>query len=340
MRAVAALVLLLLTIHANAGETTFGPFVTGPRDPSFAVAFGSEGMLAAWSQLDPASNVALIHTALFDLDGNRIGPIHKLPTVGLGVPATSPAITTDGTSFFVAWIERDPYRYSGRSDAGVFTDGTGQPIEKPRRLGAASTVTPAVIWDGVEFRFHEKSQRVPFATPWVNGWVDWASYQPPIHCGMTCYGPPERPLYILHWSVISHDWIRSGKFQARGYLAAGPAVTAQEDDLLLVWSSPSGLEALRIVDGFAGTTFSLPNPIAADVTPAMAGSLVVFEKKNDIYGSIVDGDRFIQPFVITDTEEHEGSPRVYQIGERRYLVTYTRAAGHGTISMVFNILDL
>ena len=342
MHAIAVLALL-------AAQHIYGPFEAGPRDRAPVVAAAPHGLLIAWSEIESGARVASIHTALFNHDAQRIGPVHKLASTRANVHATTPAIVTDGEKFFVAWLERDRHGHIAREVAGVLTDGTGSPLRGTESFGAAVAGAPSLVWFGLEYRlFGEKNysispagdvkivnfgvtpQRVPFATPDANGWIDWSTEPAGRPCISFCGGIlPSPPASHFDFAIVTRDWIRSGRIRETGYhVGTAPVVEATENDLFVVWSTPHGLKAQRIDDGHAARSFTLADPRARDAALSMAGSLVVFDSGFDIFGTIVTGDSFGSIFPISTGEELDSQPRVVRVGEHRYLVTWLRNGAH------------
>lgn len=325
-----------------AAQLSYGPFVSGPRDHSFAVSVAPHGMLVAWSEIPENETYAAIHVGLIDFDGQLISPIRTLAPFATEVHVTSPQIATDGERFFVIWIERDRSSWLPARVAGTIVDSSGAPFGNTINLGRAGEGTPALVWNGLTFRVdfqashsvtphgvatrlpgEPATQRVPFATPEANGWVDWSDGRAmPCYMGPGCYGHPGTQVYQLQWTVLSSNWFRTGAHNETGYVGGRPAVLAQEDDLLVIWRDPRGLLGMPIVDGRAQRTFRL-TLTRQPSEPAAAESLVVFETGGDIYGvPIVEGRAFGEPFAITTTKEFETLPRVYLVGPNRYLVTW------------------
>lgn len=357
-----AIILLFAATTAAAqvvdtAEQTFGPWDSGPQSPP-ALAVTPNGLLLAWSEVDPVTRLAMIRIAPLDFALRQTGPAHTFASLRTNQHATTPSIATDGTTFFVAWVERDPYTYKPRNVSGVLTGTTGAPIGATETLGSAGDAAPALIWTGLEYRYfgaasHAISplgavtvvnrknapQRVPFATPDANGWVDWVVYVPPRMCGFGCHmSPPSRPVYILTWDVVTPEWIRTGSVREHDTVAEAPAVTADGKNVLIVWSDPSAMKAFRIIDGEATEMFRLADKRAIEAKPAVAGSLVVFEHKRNIFGSIVTGNSFGPVFPISDGPEDDSTPGVHAIGHDRYLVSYVRDFG-GSISFVTRIVN-
>ena len=299
----------------------------------------------AWSEIEPGARVASIHTALFDHEARRIGPVHKLASTRANVHATTPAIATDGETFFVAWLERDRYALTAREVAGVLTDGTGRQLRGTESFGPAVPGAPSVAWFGLEYRlfgaashsispagdarivnFGVAAQRAPFATPDANGWIEWSADPPRIPCFFLCGGIVFPPAWNLDFAVVTREWIRSGRIREIGQPpAVAPVVDASENDLLAIWTNSQGLKAQRIVDGEPGPSFTLPDPRARDAAAlSMAGALVVFESGFDLYGTTVTADAFGPIFPISTGEAFDQLPNVRRVGEHRYLVTWLR----------------
>lgn len=320
------LVALLLTVSAAAqtvdpNEISFGPFIPGPRDPSIGLAGAPHGILLAYSELDPATNVSVIRTVLLNHDGRQIGEVNTLAPVRANWPATSPNVVTDGTTFFVGWIERDPYNYTPRSSSGVRTDPRGKPAEPTRHLKGAE---PTVVWNGVDYELHETSLgRVPFATPQANGWVDWTQRVPGTYLSFGG-SRPTRP-FTIKWHILTADGVTEGVFADMNRFGSQPAVSAEGDDLLIIWRAGTALRGMRVVDGERKSLFEKDLDDISD--PALAGSLVVFEKGGRIYGSLVDGDSFRAPFPISDGFGADSAPKVHHFGPDIYLVTWVRDHG-------------
>ena len=349
MRLAAAFVFLFATAAGaqivEEHEQTYGPFEPGPKDRAPAIAAGPAGLLLAWSEIDPAADVAVIHTTLLNYDAEKIGPIHKLPVRNRKMHATTPVVAGDGSNYFVAWLERERWSEVAREVSGVLVDRFGKPLAEPVFLGTAVEGSPALVWNGLEYRvfgdasyavdlqgsanvvhFGYAPRRAPFATPWGNGWVDWSN-ESRTACTPTffflCF-PRLIRNYHLDWSILTPEYIRTGRLTESGYTSRAPVVTAEEDDLLVVWGTTQGLKAARIENGETVRTFQLVDGRAADASPSLAGSLVVFDLLGDVFGVVIDGDTFGQVFTIADGGEWNSSPRVHIAGPGRYLVTYLR----------------
>lgn len=321
MKTIATVLTLLLAVTVAAqtvepAEQVYGPFVPGPRDPSFSVAVAPHGMLLAWSEVDPGTGLAVIHTALLDLDARAVAPIRKIAPFRGSYPATNPQVVTNGDTFFLTWLERDRYNYKPRGISGVTLDAAGEPTSQARGFGAVS----------------ESPRRVPFATPQANGWVDWSD-----DC-VWCRHHDAR--YQLDWTVITSEWIRTGSRIDFDYAGSAPAVTAAGNDLLIVWSTDTGLKAFRVTDGKAEDAFLLHHPDAAGTAPSMADSFVVFARGGDVYGSIITGDEFGPPFPISTGPALDDLPRVYAVGGNRYLVTYVRETHPAAVSLAGRFVSL
>jgi hypothetical protein len=339
--------LLFVAATAAAQELSYGPVEPGPRDHSFAAAVAPHGVLLAWSEIDRATKLSAIRTALFDFDLKLAGPVHTLPAPTKNVHATTPAVATDGEGFFVAWIERNRYTETAQLVAGAPVDRNGRPAGESRIFGAAVASSPALVWDGLTYRlygdetyfitpdgtpgrdFGSAPRRVPFTTPEANGWVDW-TYQPRrpgFPCFVFCGGIPLNPAppsYTLEWVVVTPDWIRTGSHRELDYEAFAPAVAARDNDLVIAWSTPKGLSAIRVEDGVETAHFVLNDDRAKEITPSIAESLLVFHKDADVFGTVIRGIRFGPVFPISRSHEWDWLPRAYLAGENRYLVTWVR----------------
>lgn len=356
MRLFAALALALTTSLAaqtvETTEQTYGPFTPGPEN-AMALAAAPQGLLLVWSEIAPGTDLARIHTGLLGFDGRLNGEIHVLPATRSDLHAVAPAVTTDYDRFFIAWRERSAADNRGARVSGMILDRSGAPTGELYDFGAAVDGAPAVLWDGLTFRVYgnetykikpddgtvtrsrgQAPRRVPFATPDMNGFVDWRSIEGDRRCvyAWTC-SPVD--LYSLSWSILTHTTSRFGGQWFSGYTSAAPAVVAEGKDLLIVWSTSRGLAGLRFHDGRKlGDPFTLKNVLAERTAPAMAGPLVVFAKDGNVYGSLVGEKSFGQPFPISADGEWDTLPRVYHVGTDRFLVTYVREHAPGSVSLV------
>lgn len=368
MRVIAAALALFVCTTAGAqtvetAEVIYGPFEPGPRDRA-AVAVAAHGMLVAWSEIDPGSRVATIHTALHDFDARRIGPVHTLPSTRANVHASTPAIATDGNRFFVAWLERDRHATAPQDVAGTLVDGNGMPLRGSEGFGAAMAGAPSLIWNGIDYRlfgtgnhavsadgavrivsFGVTPQRVPFANPDANGWIDWANERvrvvvPPCPFSFCFPGLPPRPEYVLDYAILTGDWIRTGRLRYTGSFGSAPVVAMNGNDLLVLWTNPQGLQAQRIDDGEAGATFNLADKRIADAVLSMAGSLIVFEYQYDIYGVLLNGNSLGPIFPISSgADDFDTLPLVTAAGPNRYLVTFLREAESRNVELVHRFID-
>jgi hypothetical protein len=314
-----------------------GPYNAAPRDQSFALAHGPEGMLLAWSEVDPETQLAVVRTMLLGRDGKPAGPIHTLPPSRENVHATSPDIAGDGSSFFIAWMHRDRYRLEPQNLGGILTDVRGAPAGNSFGLGPAVSGTPRVFFTGLEYRafgaasyaivdgapkiIHHGSapQRVPFANPDANGWVAWRTIVE-ICCGLSYWFTTY--YHSLEWSILTDSGVRTGAVRRNGVITGSPAVSADGKDLLIVWGTRTAVSGLRVVNGKAGDVFARNADLDPGTSPSIAGNLVVFEQHGDLWGMLVDAG-FNQPFLISGSGAREESPRLLQAGENRWFIAYT-----------------
>lgn len=361
MRLLAALALAVTTTLAaqtvETTEQTYGPFTPGPEN-AMALAAAPQGLLLVWSEIDPGTGLARIHTGLLGFDGRLIGEIHVLPALRPDLHAVGPEVTTDYDRFFVAWRERIADDKRGARVAGMILDRSGAPSGELYDFGGAVEGAPAVLWDGLTFHVYgsetykikpdgtvtrargQAPRRVPFATPDMNGFVDWRSIEGDRRC-IYIWSCSPVDAYALTWTTFTHTTSRYGSMWLRGYTSAAPAVVAEGKDLLIVWSTNRGLAGLRFHDGNRlGDPFTMKNDLAEKTAPAMAGSLVVFARDGNVYGTVVDDKSFGPPFPISADGEWDTLPRVHLVGKDLYFVTYVREHAPGSISLAGRFVNL
>ncbi|HYR28090.1 MAG TPA: hypothetical protein VEU30_06460 [Thermoanaerobaculia bacterium] len=347
VRAIALALLLAGGIHAQTVdpfEQTYGPYTPGVRDRTIALSATPQGILLAWTEVvEPGTQQSEIHTGMLDFDAKLTGPIRRIAPSRPGVPMTNPAIGTDFNGFFISWAELSPVNYDPKSIAGVITDPFGHPVSPVRRYGPWLTGQPQVIFNGIEYRLYGEQtyliapdgsvidrrgggmNRIPFATPEANGWVDWR--------GTIQFGTGRRPLLELGTTVLTYDDDHRDSFDVRNAFGP-PAVFAEGRDVLIVWGSDTGLGAVRILDGVRGRAFAYEDPAARGAEPAVAGNLVVYQNDDgDIYGSVLTANAFGTPFPISTGSDWDTTPRVLAVGYGRYLVAYVREHGNGQVSL-------
>lgn len=130
----------------------------------------------------------------------------------------------------------------------------------------------------------------------------------------------------IHVALLNHpDWVRSGRIRETGFNARAPAVVADGDDFLIIWSTPRGLKAQRIEDGELRQQPSIhPDRLTFDASISAAGSLVVFDSDADVFGTVIGGDGFGPVVPIAAGDDFDAQARVLRVGEQRYLVTWIR----------------
>ena len=133
LRGLLAFLTVLIAVSATAQvvsstEQSYGPY-TRPLDgyqPALAVA--QDGILLAWSEVVAPHKEPQIRTGMLDFHGRLVSPI---TTIESEWRATSPIVTSDGTSFRLQYLDGDvPF--------AVEVDARGIPMGSPRR-------TPRVI---------------------------------------------------------------------------------------------------------------------------------------------------------------------------------------------------
>jgi hypothetical protein len=360
MRLLSALLLLITTSLAaqtvDTTEQTYGPFAPGP-DSSMAVAAAPQGLLLAWSEVEPATGRARIHTGLLGFDGRLMGGIHVLPALDESRDAIEPAVTTDYDRFFIAWRERTPGDDRSQRQAGMILSREGAAFGELYDFGGAVEGSPAILWDGLVFRVYggetfkvrpdgavsrtrgQAPRRVPFATPDMNGWVDWDTND--RRCNPVVWFCNPLDYYRLNWSILSATGTRTGSLTQWGYTGGAPAVVADGKNLLIVWSTERGLAGQRLsARSREGDPFNLRSTLAARSTVAMAGTLAVFESGGNIYGTVVAEESFGTPFPISADGEWDTRPGIQLVGKDRYLVTYIREHAPGSVTLVGRFVSL
>lgn len=147
----AALVLAAATI-VWPEEQSYGPYLR-PDDGRHALAVARSGVLLAWSEREKPFAPARIRVALLSRGAQLISPISILPVSRESADGIRPAVASDGTNFFVAFIEDDAPR---RQTFGVVVHGaTGLPVGAPVPYGersSASNLTVPLLFDGAAYR--------------------------------------------------------------------------------------------------------------------------------------------------------------------------------------------
>lgn len=137
--AVVTSLLLLLAAEAAAQvvspiEQSYGPYLRPIEGYEPAMAVSRTGILLAWSEV--IEGRPQIRIGLLDFHGRLVSPV---TTIATGSGATSPVVTTDGTTFRVAYVE-GPYSYA------VDVDEHGAPLGPPRRASLSSADALVARW--------------------------------------------------------------------------------------------------------------------------------------------------------------------------------------------------
>ncbi len=351
-----AVVVALLFAFVSPMEQTYGPYLAPPSGGEPAIVASHDRVLLAWSELDPLTRRAAIHTGVLDFDGQLVSAIHTLPPWQAGSEATDPSVASNGRTFAVAWLEGDHKRL-----AATALDTDGAPVAEPLRLGiyADASVTPPLLWTGEAYQLaqHElhPNRTVAYAfdsngaratpsmvTPAYPRYADgntqvgmkWTSAKSVYRCG---WGIGHGCSWTDPEFVVSWEFIRGAHYEAGStrflYYSESRAVTAGDaDELAVVWRSPTRLTGIRVVDEQYQSTFTiLESPTAPEPDGiAFDGErwLVVFTRDDDIWGAFVDrtSKRF-EPFPIATSGRAETKARPIALAPGRFLVSYTSDLG-------------
>jgi len=341
--------LLLLTTTLSAQwvsptEQSYGPYLAPETDVGPAIVASKNGVLLAWCELDPFTRIPEIRSGVLDFNGRLTGAITKLPTFQAFAEARKPVVATDGETFAVAWQEFEPHKRM----AVIPLDANGVPAAEPLQFGGIEnwSSTPPLFWNGEAYQiyglaFDRNGQpvypetNVPVYLRYAAGGtlvgMNWASTASKYQCGWGIghgcgWTDPE---FMVAWEI------RPGKSGSKKYLyhSESRAVTAgDEDELAIVWRSPTALTGIRVVDGEYHSRFSIVEDAAAPEPDGIAFDgerwLVVFTRDGNVWGAFVDrtGKDFA-PFPIASTERVEWKARAIAIAPGRFLVSYSSDLG-------------
>ncbi len=328
-----------LTIHAQRVSPIEHELPASGNPPALAVR--GDRMLLAWSEIDATTRQAAIHTAWLDLDGRFVSNINTLPTYTSGVDATMPSVATNGSGFYVAWIENNVA-------AGIALDAAAQPIGTPRVVGASRTrpvlgslngsyiavVGGAGFTIGADGTLQFAPLVIPSAYSYASNdtivGVTWSSFPRTYRCislGLgTCYWA--EPVVDISWRLS-----RNGSLSSESYTAAQHATNlvhgGTDRTLAMAWNANNSIRGIRVFDGRYNSEFG----IDGSGTPiAIAGDgehfFVVMESNGHVRGAIIDRKlSHFDSFAITDGASFESNVQVVTLGPERFLVVYNRENG-------------
>lgn len=352
---VAVLALLLATVAAHAQwvspvEQVYGPYTPSALGSQPALAASRNGVLLAWSEVDPVDKLTYIHTGLLDFNARLITPIRRLPQFASKGIAWSPNVATDGEGFFVAWNEP----VGTPLFAGIALDRNAASIGAPQLVGSANSTTtkPLAGWNGTAYFSGADSFPVTFdragtpgaVLPFVPAGFRYSasgalfgltstSNRAERRCswgfGWRCIDYPAQ--LQVKWTLRRDSGTRTDSFTATHY-APFVLTAGNERDTALVWRGETNpadtIRGIRLVNGTFESTFVLStSPYVVPVPEAIAFDgerwLLVMTVNGDVSGAFIDrGGAAFPTFPITTGARVESRAQVLALGGGRFLVTY------------------
>jgi hypothetical protein len=345
VKKIACAILLAASVRAQtlSVEQSYGPYVRPDRGIDHSVASARSGALLAWSEID-TDGYARIHIGLLDDHAQLISPITILPAEAGDRHDFAPSVATDGTSFFVAWVER--IRGRDLQLMGVPVDARGS-AGAPRTYGSVANValTPVsseVIWDGASYQVSGAANAFTIARDGTllgtsnrktgsvmnpeTGVVASATITTkPI------FGPPGCSFFHCRQTNTEYDLVwtagpKTGTFFI-GYddPVSAPAIAVSGDRFVIAWTTAHG--AGYFVTGDGG------NHVWGEADITVKPGLDCDDEKCVLaYGS-TSGDVHALAFPVAQlfgpamlpiaaTERLERAPQVRALGGQRFLVSY------------------
>ena len=342
------LALLLFTTTLSAQwvspiEQSYGPYLAPATDEGPALVASRNGVLLAWSELDPFTRIPEIRVGILDFDGRLTGAITRLPTYQPVAEARSPVVATNGETFAVAWREPEPHRRS----AAVALDSQGAPVAEPLPFANSNLpgTSPLLFWNGEAYQINglafDPTGRLVYPRWNVPAYVrysagdtlvgmNWTSAPSRYQCGVAGHGCAwTDPEFVVTWELAPG---KSGSKRYR-YSSDSRAVTAGDaDEMAIVWRSPTALAGIRVVDGDYHSKFTIVEDPAAPEPDGIAFDgerwLVVFTRDGDVWGAFVDRTaKDFVPFPIASTERVEWQAGAIALAPGRFLVSYSSDLG-------------
>ncbi len=352
---ITVLVFLLAALDASARwispvEQSYGPYAPAPLGSQPALVAAQNRVLLAWSEIDPVAHASRIHVGLLDFDGRLVSPIGKLPLFSSGGLAWSPVVATDGSGFYVSWVEP----VGAPLIAGIALDATGRPIGSPRFLGRAVTsAKPVTAWTGSAYVVGPESFpitldqvgepmfapiQVPtgfrYAADGMLVGVTSVSHREEVRCNIARPGCAVFPAqFEVTWTLRrgGDGW---GDSYAAPYFATTPVIAAGADlATAIVWGAETSpattLRGIRVVNAGYHSSFDIETdplelpPRAEAIAFDGERWLVVTTSGGDVHGAFVDqsGSRF-KTFAIANSARIESRSQVIALSPGRFLVTY------------------
>lgn len=337
MRFLAAALLLATTVATSAQivgpERTYGPYARPLFDNDGpALAIGRRGILLAWSEIE--NSQAQIRMAMLDRNAHLVSSIVTLPATG----ATVPAVSTDGTSFFLAYLKDN-------GTWGLPIDAAGQPNGTPRRYGSSPMSKPPLVWDGTSYllwtadeviaiapdgsiRFRavtEPPEAVAADGEIAFAWRKKIETKIPGRCpwppGM-CAPIGTRVTYDISWAVGGD---RAGTEVVGDTLVSPPAIASSDGDVVIAWTLSKELMYLVVGHELVGVPADVDGNVPTGLACSGGECLIAYgTQSGDVHALLFSTGDFtlVDLLPIATSERRETTPRVLAIGPGRFLVTY------------------
>lgn len=282
---------LLLFLAAEAAaqvvspiEQSYGPYRRPMEGYQPAMAVARDRVLLAWSESLTPGAPAQIRIGLLDFHGRLVSPITTLATSS---EVTSPVVTTDGTSFRVAYVE-------GRYSYAVDVDEQGTPLGPPRPAALTSADALVARWSTAVCFPH---CGIP---PSVLDWTFLGYSGRYFHVSREPVGPPgaggNADRFLLAWATsrgLSYLDVRHGRHPFFPSLIPASA---------LFWDTPA---------------------VDCDATHCLVAFTTPWRQ---IYTVLVDSQHpDLQTLVPIETSTRVEKPQVHLLQPGRFLVSYTSA---------------
>lgn len=344
------LALVLAQVWVSPVEQSYGPYLAPATGAEPALVASRNGVLLAWSELDPITRRAEIRTGVLDFNGRLISEVRTLPTWQAGAEATSPVVATNGESFAVAWLESQRSMRVAAVPLAVDGSRTAEPLSTGYFTGyPEGTPTPPIVWNRdayvVDGHAFDVAGNEVFPANAIPPHLRFASGDAMI--GMTWSTLPERRSCFIHgcgllpaefvvtWEIARELRQTTASEKYPYYWPDTRVVTAGDDDeLAIVWRSPTALTGIRVVNGAWQSKFNISKDADAPAPDGIAFDgerwLVVFTRGDDVWGAFVDRTaRDATPFPIATSARHESDAQVIAIAPGRFLVSYATNLGAG-----------
>ena len=265
-------------------EQSYGPYQRPVEGYAPAMAVARDRVLLAWSESVTPGAPAQIRIGLLDFHGRLVSPI---TTIATDSHANSPVVTTDGTTFRVAYVE-------GRFSYAVDVDEHGAPLGPPRRAALTSADALVARWStAVCFPYCGIPPSV----------LDWTFLG---HSGRYFHVPREPVGTVGAGGTADHFMLAWATPRGVNYLDIQHGVQPFFPGLIpasaLMWDTPA---------------------VDCDATHCLVAFTTSWRQ---IYGVLVDSQHpDLQTLVPIETSTRVEKPQVLLLQPGRFLVSYTSA---------------